>query len=116
MFCTHIDTQLYISFDHRDRVATHLSIDKFAQCILEIQQWMLTNELKLNGNKTEFSEILNRPHMWPPSNTTLKVGSDDILTDPSAKNLGVTFDNEMLLGPHVQSLCKSANYQLFHIS
>ena len=104
-----------MSFDHKDHVVTNLAIDQLEQYISEIQQWMLTNKLKLTGNETKFIEISNWPHLLQPSNTTLKVGPDDVLTSPSTKNMGVTLDNEML-GPHVQALCKSADYQLFRIS
>ncbi len=81
---------------------------------LSFSLWMLTNKLNLNGNKTELIEISNRPHLNPPSNTTMKLGIDH-LTSPSTQNLIVTFHNKMLVGPHVQALCKSANYQLFYI-
>ena len=73
---------------------------------------MLTTKVKLDGNKTKFIDF-----QLTPSASTIKYHiKGGVLTSPSARNLGVTFDNKMLLGSHVQALCKSADYQLFHIS
>ena len=70
----------------------------------------------LNGNETEFIQISNKSHSLSTSSTIVKVGTDDVHTSHSTKNLGIIFDSEMSLTPHIQAMCKSANYQLFQIS
>ncbi len=110
------DTQLYLSFNRSDPASADLAINKLEQCIHEIKQWMLVNKLKLNGNKTEFIKIASKTNTVPSSLTSLRVDTDVVQPTISARNLGVTFDSEMSLSPHVQSLCKSANFQLHQIS
>ncbi len=110
------DTQLYLSFDCNDKTNTLSTLHSIEMCIAEIKSWMPANKLKLNGGKTEFLEI-TKPHpLITSTNPTLRIGSDSVTTSDTAKNLGVTFDNHMSLIPHVQSLCKAANFQLFRIS
>ena len=77
---------------------------------------MLVNKLKVNGNKTEFIKIASKNHTTSSVQTSLRVDMDVVLLTTSARNLGVMFDSEMSLIPHVQSLCKSANFQLHQIS
>ncbi len=112
------DTQLYLSFDHKDHSATQSAINILEDCILKIQQWMLVNKLKLNGNKIEFIQISNKSCSTTTTSTLLKVGTGDIHSSQSAnKNLGVIFDSEMSLTPQVQALCKTdwTTAILFHM-
>ena len=85
--------------------------DKLESYILEIKHWMLVNKLKLNGNKTESIQTSYNTKLVTTAGMCLKVGVDSMQTRLSAKNLGVIFANNMSLGPRVQALCKSANYQ-----
>ncbi len=44
------DTQLYLSFDPSDAVS---ALDKLNSCLSDIRDWMASNFLKLNDDKTE---------------------------------------------------------------
>ncbi len=110
------DTRLYLLFDHKDPALANLALNQLELCISEIKQWMLINKLKPNGNKTEFIKIANGSLTAPTVHTQLRWDTDDVLPTSSAQNLCVVFDSEMSLVPHIQSLCKSANYQLHCIS
>ena len=77
---------------------------------------MLINKIKLNGNKTAFIKMANGNRAAPASPAQLKVCVDETNLTLSAWNFGVTFNSEMSLVPYIQTLCKSANYQLHGIS
>ncbi len=50
-----------------------------------------------------------------PTNPTITIGQDEITPAPTARNLGVVFDEHLTLTPHVASLCKSAFFQIHWI-
>jgi hypothetical protein len=55
--CYHMyadDVQLYLSFDPKVNGAAQFAISQLSTCISEISEWMRTNKLKLNDEKTEF--------------------------------------------------------------
>ena len=64
---------------------------------MEIRQ--SSSKLAINGNLAALASLAQ-----------LKVGVDEVNPIFSAQNLGVTFDSQMSLVPHIQTLCKSANY------
>ena len=68
------------------------------------------NMLKLNEEKTELLIILPRS----AHGRTFPIAVGDAIVQPSecARNLGVIFDHAMSLQQHVDSLCRSAFYQL----
>ena len=45
------DTQLYISFSADN---SESSFYRLQQCLVSVQDWIITNKLKLNSNKTDF--------------------------------------------------------------
>ncbi|KAL9967819.1 hypothetical protein ACROYT_G026116 [Oculina patagonica] len=99
------DTQLYLSFK-----PTHAeqpdSIAKIEACVSEIDSWMVSNKLKLNRGKTELL-ILSPRHRPPPSIEYVDVSGEQIEPSPSARNIGVIFDEHMSLEKHVTSTCKA---------
>ena len=56
------DTQLYVSFDPTTPGDRERALARLKSCIAEIRAWMLTHELKLNDNKTEFFIFQSRHH------------------------------------------------------
>ena len=77
------DTQLYMSFSTTPECAA-LSIQQIEGCIQEIQSWMLTNRLKLNGDKTELLVIGTRKLCAKLSNLCVNIGNTTI--KPSEKH------------------------------
>ena len=62
-------------------------------CITDIQSWMLSNCLKLNGNKSEFLHF--QPDIecdWLDITMAISVGVDMVSPSHDAKNLGIMFD------------------------
>ena len=48
------DTQVYTSYDPRNQADCLNSLISLERCIKDIQNWMTSNKLKLNMEKTEF--------------------------------------------------------------
>jgi len=77
---------------------------------------MVVNNLKLNADKTELLLIAS-PYWrarveWP----MFHVGTTQVVSSPSARNLGVKFDSYMSMHDQVNSVCSSAFFHLRNIS
>ena len=104
------DTQLFLEFNVSDTVSVHEVVTRLEGCIASVRGWMQENMLKLNEEKTELLIILPRS----AHGCTFPIAVGDAIVQPSecARNLGVIFDHAMSLQQHVDSLCRSAFYQL----
>jgi len=104
--CYADDSQLYIvcKLDDMD-----LSISKVNACIVEVEEWMLRNRLKLNGDKTELT-VFKSPSL-PGSFLPLSpvVCTSEIIQPQSVcKNLGCHFDSSVSMSVHVKAICKGS--------
>jgi hypothetical protein len=106
------DTQLYISFDPKDRNAAQEALLKLELCIADLMIWMKSNKLMLNNSKTEF--LIAGTHQsikkLPP--LQLQVGDSTIKPSSHVRNLGVLFDTNMTMSKQVSAIVSAANYQL----
>jgi hypothetical protein len=109
------DTQLYVSFDLDDPDALAAAKLRLEKCISHIAAWMKENKLKLNEEKTEVIAICHPRQRHKLKDCTIHVGSAVITPAPTARNLGVMFDQDMSLAHQVTSICRSANYHLRNI-
>ncbi|XP_046547715.1 BTB/POZ domain-containing protein 6-like [Haliotis rubra] len=83
---------------------------------MDIREWMAVNYLKLNDSKTEFLAIGSRQQLQKmPPGITLKIGTEDVKTSNSARNLGIIFQSNMSLDEYVKSLCKSCFFHIYNI-
>ncbi len=111
--CYADDTQLYISSKPDE---TH-QIEKITECIVDIKNWMTSNFLLLNSEKTEVLII-------GPKNPTCNNLEHCLTLDgcsvnsssSSVRNLGVLFDSNLSFESHVSSICKTAFFHLKNIS
>ena len=108
------DTQLYLPFKPNPAEQPS-SIAKIEACVSEIDSWMVCNKLKLNREKTELL-ILSARHRPPPLVEYVDVSGERIEPSPSARNIGVIFDEHMSLDKHVTSTCKACFFHLRNIS
>ena len=90
------DTQLYISCGISEAVSTK---EQLEQCVSALRDWMSANLLKLNDDKTEFMVIGTRHTLQHSPNelTSIKVGSINVKSTSSAKNIGVVMDPSLNL-------------------
>ena len=91
------------------------SIAKIEACVSEIDSWMLSNKLKLNRGKTELL-ILSARHHPSPSIEYVDVSGERIEPSPSARNIGVIFDEHMSLAKHITNIRKTCFFHLRNIS
>ena len=70
---------------------------------------MTSNKPKPNDDKTECLLIVsNRTSLPNPHPTSIHIGDTDILFSLLAKNLGITFTNNLSMEKHVTNICRSA--------
>ena len=107
--CYADDGQLYI-FDragHFDRLVSKVTI-----CISEIDEWMSSNRLKLNTDKTQFIWLGTRQQLQKIGIDHIQLGSNNVKFQTSVGNLGVTLDSHLSMKAHVLRTCRTCYYQL----
>ena len=109
------DTQLFQDFNLSDNTSPEIAARKMERCFANIRQWMKTNMLKLNDDKTEI--LIIRPksanqHLLPES---VRIGYTNVTPNTHARNLGVIFDCNMSLERHVTNISRTAYYHLHSI-
>ena len=85
-------------------------------CIADISQWMHSDKLKLNSDKTECLLIGMRQQLQKVSNiSTLSVGESQIAPSWEVRNLGTWFDSKMSTLSLINKTCSSAFYYLYNM-
>ena len=107
------DTQLYMAFKPNNAESLPPIIQK---CVIDIKSWMTANMLQLNMDKTEVLVLMNKSLKNPITTNKIKIDSIDISTASSVRNLGAIFDSALSAEAFVNSICKSAWFNLFNIS
>ena len=98
------DTQLCISLSPAN--FSHC-IQKLKNCLNDIQNFMFTNKLKLNPDKTEFILIgskNNRKQLFP--HFPINILGNQVSPAQSVKNLGVVFDSNFTFSDHSSQVIK----------
>ena len=106
------NTQLYVSYDVMDMEQRQEVTVRLEKCISDIQSWMVTNKLQLNGSKTELVVLASCYFSKHSRDFHLKIDNDLISPSDSAKNLGVLLDQHLNMETHMASIC---NASYFHI-
>ena len=99
------DTQLYITLSPAN--FTH-PIQKLKNCLNDIQNFMFTNKVKLNSDKTEVILIgshKNRKQLLP--HFPINILGNQVSPAQSVRNLRVVFDSNFNFSNHVSQVIKS---------
>ena len=99
------DTQLYITLSPAH--SSH-SIQKLKNCLNNIQNFIFTDKLKLNPDKTEFILIgspKNCKQLLP--HFPINILGNQVSPAQSVRNLGVVFDSNFSFSNHVSQIIKS---------
>lgn len=110
------DTQVYSSYDPKNQAEYLNSLKSLEMCITDIRNWMTSNKLKLNMEKTEFLIIGSSHNLRSHPVLTLKIGTNVVKPVKSVRNLGVIMDRDGSMTSHVRGLCRTLNYQLRNIA
>ena len=74
---------------------------RVSTCIEDIDQWMAANRLAMNPAKTD---VLCCSTSHQPSDSPLTLGGVTVLPSSEVRILGVVFDSDLSLKPHVSQL------------
>jgi hypothetical protein len=108
------DTQLVISFEPSTCTA-RLATSQLNMCYIDIKEWMTTNMLKLNDEKTEALLVGPANRRAKTDLCDITAGNSQIKLSTVVKNLGVYLDNELTMDKHVSYICKVCYFQLRNI-
>ena len=114
-FLLHSADKLYAEFDPRSEGDCERVLARLSSCIDVINEWMIQNTLRLNQDKTEFFLIADRNVSAALSDISLKLGELSIQRSTSIKNLGVTFDDSLIMYSQINTICKSVNFHIRNI-
>ena len=84
--CYADDTQLFLSFPP----SATLVEERITACLADISQWMSSNHLRLNPDKTEL--LFFPAKSCPMQELTISIDNVSITSAPTARNLGVVLD------------------------
>lgn len=98
------DTQLYF---HLTPKSSQAAFSQLQQCLCDVQDWMNSNKLKLNPDKTEFI-LFGSKQQRDKLSSCFPVDILGSLLCPASKvrNLGVVFDSGFTFSSHVASVCQ----------
>ena len=108
------DTQLYITFRKSSVSDMNLSNAKLVNCVRDMDAWMLSNKLKLNKDKSKVLVISSSFRPRPPL-SSVDICDETVSCSPSARNIGVIFNQSLCMVPHVNALCQSSFFHLRNI-
>ena len=106
------DSQLLKRFRPRSQNSQKEAIKSLENGIDSIAQWMTSNKLNLNRDKTEFMVISSKPNTKEIVCDTLELSNETISASSSVRNLGVIMDKNMQMDDHINQIRKSAYYYL----
>ncbi len=110
--CYADDTQLYIS----SRPDETYQFEKLMECIVDIKNWMTSNFLLLNSEKTEVLIIGPKTPTCNNLEHCLTFDGCSVNSSSSVRNLGVLFDSNLSFKSHVSRICKTAFFHLKNIA
>ena len=112
--CYADDIQIYATVGRDQCIAAALL--KIEACVVEVADWMVRNQLKLNKDKSQaiiFHTVKQSPHV--PVDTYVNIAGQRVRLATSVRNLGVLFDNALTMESQVASVAKTCYYQIRNI-
>ncbi|KAK3530982.1 hypothetical protein QTP70_007794 [Hemibagrus guttatus] len=86
---------------------------RISACLVDISSWMTAHQLKLNPSKTELLVIPGDPS--PVQDLVLSLNNSMISPSATARNLGVTMDNQLSFSSHIANVTRSCWFLLYNI-
>ena len=95
------DSQLWVIFKPPE---LDTAIGQMEKCIVSVKKWMLSHQLKMNDDKTEFLVISSKSIARGIESHSLHIGDHQVVATSSARNIGVL------------SVCKSSFIHISNLS
>ena len=108
--CYADDTQLYVSFCPNQSADADAALKSMTDCISDVRSWMISDNLMLNDDKTEFLILGTRQQLAKVNIDNIKVGSARVSPVSAVRNLGSWFDSQLTMSSHISKLCSVAFY------
>ncbi|KAK3517061.1 hypothetical protein QTP86_004267, partial [Hemibagrus guttatus] len=86
---------------------------RVSACLVDISSWMTAHQLKLNPSKTELLVIPIDPS--PVQDLALSLNNSMISHSATARNLGVTMDNQLFFSTRVANVTRLYQFLLYNI-
>ena len=84
----------------------NIKINKVEHCITDLRNWMSTNKLKLNCDKTEVLKIGNKKNVVKFSTESMNIDNEKVTFQEKVRNLGVILDSELIMDDQISNLKK----------
>ena len=107
------DTQLYSKFHPSD---TDNVISSISKCTLDVNNWMSSNKLKMNTDKTEIMLCGSLQKLKRIDVNSVIIGDECVYFSKSVRNLGIHLDQNLNLNTHIANTRKSCYYEIRNIS
>ena len=109
------DNQLHDDFDPNSPEDTASTIQKLEDSAVRVEEWMNSNMLKLNSDKTEVIIIGSPKHLSKVNIPSIKIGECNIKPSKCVRNIGAYYDENLSMVTHIDHMCASAWYHLGRI-
>ena len=76
-------------------------------CISDVRQWMASDELMLNDDKTELIVTASRHLFKKAAVNTIRVGDSDVSKVSVGRKLGARFDDQLTMAVHITKICSA---------
>ena len=107
------DLQLYCHFD-LTATALATALRRMEDCLDVVKQWITSNCLCMNDNKTEYLPVVPRTAAALVDSSVIRVGDVTIIASRSVRNLGVVMDRHLDLKKQVSSIVSVCSFHLRH--
>ena len=107
------NTQLYSCYKNSN---INTAYSQISSCTSDVNQWMTTNKLKMNGDKTEIMICGSIPKLRNIQIESINIDNDPIDISDNVRNLGFFLDKHLNMNVHVSNLRKSCYFELRKIS
>lgn len=115
------DSQLYIGFKPTNAEMRKDATERIEACLREIMEWMTTNFMKLNKEKTQMILLGTNNVLKKAESLQIRVGnSDSDVIDSSSccdgvKSLGVVLDQNFNMKKHIAKVRQSTFYTISNL-
>ena len=85
---------------------------RLSDCITLIRDWMASNRLKLNEDKTQVIWLGTRQQLTKVTAHVLALPNATVQLSTAVNDLSVLLDSQLTMADHVAALCRSCFFQL----